>query len=708
MHHPVMEQIVDVLSARTQNTERLFFRTQLAYFLGVVASHMRASITGWSNTTIPINVYAINVAESGAGKGYATSIIEGELLSEFSKIFMKQTFPDFAERNLVKLAGERSIRNNTTEDEELTKLKKEFSSIGAMLFTFDSATTPAIKQLRHKLLLSGVGSLNLCIDEVGANLLNNVEPLTTFLELYDKGLIKEKLIKSSSDNLRTERMDGATPANMLLFGVPSKLLDGGQTETKFIELLDMGMGRRCFFGSASEATKNLELTAEDLLDNMFNQTNLQLIEDLTDQFARLANPVNMGTKILIERPECLKLMQYKLDCEAEGRTYTKQDSIRKAEVDHRYFKVLKLAGAYAFFEGSPVITSTHLDYAIALATESGVSLSKLVTPERPYVKLAKHLAEYTGELTLADLDTDLAYFRGTKQMKEEMITMATSWGYKNNIIIKKAFTDGIQFVSATAIQPTNLDKCILSYSEDMTSGYINSIVKFEDLSKMLTFKGTLHWLNHRVRDGYRLERNIISGFNMLVLDVDNTCPLSTAKLLLKDYKYTIYTTKSHGIEDQDRYRIILPINYELYLEEQDYKQFMHNVFLALPFAVDEAGNHRCKKWQTYHATQVFTNDGSLFDVLGFIPKTTEAERTAKRALEQSNLDNLERWVINNIGDGNRNVQLHKYAMVLVDVGKTFEQVRAAVCGLNDKIPDKLAESELYATIMQSVAKKLGI
>ena len=56
---------------------------------------------------------------------------------------------------------------------------------------------------------------------------------------------------------------------MLLFGVPSKLLDGGETEKKFIELLDMGFGRRCFFGYTEQASKNLELTAEELLDQMF-------------------------------------------------------------------------------------------------------------------------------------------------------------------------------------------------------------------------------------------------------------------------------------------------------------------------------------------------------------------------------------------------------------------------------------------------------
>ncbi|MDT1904048.1 DUF3987 domain-containing protein, partial [Acinetobacter baumannii] len=78
--------------------------------------------------------------------------------------------------------------------------------------------------------MGNAGSVNLQIDEIGANLIGQTEVLNTFLELYDKGLVKDKLVKSTSENVRFERIDGATPTNMLLFGTPSKLLDGGVTE----------------------------------------------------------------------------------------------------------------------------------------------------------------------------------------------------------------------------------------------------------------------------------------------------------------------------------------------------------------------------------------------------------------------------------------------------------------------------------------------
>lgn len=71
------------------------------------------------------------------------------------------------------------------------------------------------------------------------------------------------------------------------------------------------------------------------------------------------------------------------------------------------------------------------------------------------------------------------------------------------------------------------------------------------------------------------------------------------------------------------------------------------------------------------------------------------------------MDNLERWVINNIGDGNRNNMLLRYAMILVDAKFGFEEIRSRVMQLNNKIADKLDEAEIMGTVMVSVGKALA-
>jgi hypothetical protein len=64
-HHPCMEEIVDVLCAKTANSDRGFFRTEAAYFFGKMAAAMRAKIITKDRGEIPVNIYALALATSG-------------------------------------------------------------------------------------------------------------------------------------------------------------------------------------------------------------------------------------------------------------------------------------------------------------------------------------------------------------------------------------------------------------------------------------------------------------------------------------------------------------------------------------------------------------------------------------------------------------------------------------------------------------------
>lgn len=703
-YHPTSEKLVNILCTKTQNQEKLFFRVVLGYYWAVLASQMRAEIMGYDRGALPINVYALNLSPSGTGKGYSTSLIEREVINQFRENFLEYTFPEVAEQHIFELGQKRAARTGKDPDDEIARVRKEFESLGSLLFSFDSGTSPAVKQMRHKLLMGNAGGVNLQIDEIGANLIGQTEVLDTFLELYDLGLVKEKLIKSTSENVRHEKLHGSTPTNMLLFGTPTKLFDGDLTERRFNEMLEMGYARRCIFGFVTGSHKKADITAEEMRDQMFNAAGNDFIEDLSTQLGRLADNVHLRKKIHLPEDVCLELLRYRLLCEEKGRSYSEHETIKKSEMDNRYFKVLKLAAAYAFIDESAVITQDHFENAVKLVEDSGEAFARLMTPERSYVKLAKYLATSTSELTLADLDEDLPYFRGGRNQKEEMITMATAWGYKNNVIIRKSFNDGIQFLHGETLKPTNLAECVVAFTReaDMTTNYQNTVAPWDKLSNMTQVDG-LHWVNHHLKGGYRHEDNAEKGFNLITLDIDGTCSLSTAQLLLKEYKALYYVTKSHT-DSCHRFRIILPINYELKMDSKEYKEFMTNVIAGLPFEVDESCTHRCKKWQACKGSFMYT-EGELFDVLPFIPKTTKDEERKIRLAEQHQMDNLERWVINNTGDGNRNNQLLKFAMILVDAGFDFEAIRRKVLDLNEKLAGKLDEAEITSSIMVTVAKK---
>jgi len=701
-YNPTSEMLVKVLCEKTQNSNPLFFRVLSAYYFGLVAAMMRVQIATHDRGNIPINIYALNLSTSGSGKGFSTNIIENEVISRFRQRFDMEVLPAKAMENLPKIAHKRALKKGTDPDEELQKLEKEFDNLGPMLFSFDSATPAAIKQMRNQLLMSDVGSINLQIDEIGSNLVSSIDVLNLFLELYDMGYIKQKLLKNTADNSRTEELVGRTPTNMLLFGTPSKLLNGGKTEEELYAMLDAGYARRCIFGYSRASDRDTSLTPSQIYDLMTNPQSSQDLDSLASRLELLANPALVGASLKMTKDTSLLIIEYRLECEKQANALPEHEEIKKAEISHRYFKALKLAGAYAFLENSPYVTDDHVYQAIKLVEESGVAFTSLLTRERNYVKLARYIANCRREVSQVDLVEDLPFYRGPIAQKQEMLQLATAWGYQNNIIIKKLFSNGIEFLKGETLQQTSLDNIMLSFSSDLAYHYQAQTVPWSKLHKLIAAPD-LHWITHHLKDGHRQEDSIIPGFNLVVLDIDGGARIEMVKEVLQDYTYLLHTTKRHT-EDAHRFRVIMPINFHLKLDAPEYKEMMQNLFDWLPFEVDDQTGQRSRKWLTNPGAMIEYHDGQLLDILPFIPKTSRNEERKILLESQQHMDNLERWVINNTGDGNRNNMLHRFARILVDAGMGVYDASVKIKALNDKLPNKLSDSELTSTVLTTMAK----
>lgn len=706
-HHPAIEEIVDVLCNKTSNSDRGFFRVEVAYFMAKLAAAQRATITTKDRGELPINQYAIALGVSGLGKGYSINIMENEILSGFRQKFMDETFDIISQQSLADLATDRSIKNNTDYTDEEEKLHKEFDSYGSYPFTFDSGTVPAVKQLRSKLLLSKIGSINVSIDEIGANLINNTELLNVFLELYDQGLVKNKLTKNTAENKRYKEIEGKTPANLLLFGTPSKLFDGGQTEDAFYSFLEMGYARRCLFAIGYPDRKAFHTkTAAEIYHQSISPTNNAATLKWHKTFSDLGSPMKYGWNVQVPDDVAIKLIEYKIACEKLADTYAEHEDIKKAELSHRYFKALKLAGTYAFVNGSSILTEEELYQAILLVEESGKAFESILTREQSYIKLAKYIATTNTELTHADLYEALPFYSRGQTARNEMMSLATAWGYKQHILIKKTFLDGIEFFRGETLKKTELDKILISYSDNWAYNYEPEEAPFDQLHQ-LTQENGLQWANHRFLKGHRTEENALVGFNIVVVDVDGTATLEMAHEVLKDFVFMTYTTKRHT-DSENRFRLIIPINYVLELDSEDYKEFMNNILEWLPFPVDEATQQRSRSWACYNGTYHYNLKGELLDALKFIPKTSKNEEYQRQMQSISSMDNLERWFAQKMVSGNRNNQMIKYALALVDAGHGFFEVDSLVKSFNKKLAHPLPENEIDETIMRTVAKKVTV
>ena len=708
-YHPITEQIVDVLCKKTLNSNRLFFRVQVSYFLAKVASSMRCTLNTLDRGKIPVNVYALNLAVSGSGKGHSTNIIEGEFLDQFKKVFLQETFPYLAQQNLIDLSAKRANRNGTDPQDELVKLEKEFNNTGALAFSFDSGTAPALKQLRHKLLLANAGAISIEMDEVGENLISNLDMLKVFLELYDQGLVKQKLTKNTADSQRAEEVEGKTPTNMLMFGTPNNLFNGSKEEELLMALFDTGYARRTLFGTSSKEDIQQEMTPEQVFEMLTDTTSSTTIAKLSQHFGMLADAVKYNQQIQVSKDISLKLIAYKMDCEQKADKLPEHEEIRKAEMRHRYFKALKLAGIYAFVDETPEVTTTQLLSAIRLVEDSGEAFNKILSRDKNYVKLAKYIANIGKEVTHADLIEDLPFYKGTNAAKQELMNLAMAYGYKNRIIIKKSFVDGIEFFKGETLKQTSLDELIISYSNHMAYNYLSEPISFSNLMQLCQMED-MHWVNHYLvhgdkGDGHRDNDNIISGFNTIVIDVDEGASLEEVKVLMKDYTYFIHTTKRHT-DETNRFRLVMPIQYHLKLDENEFKEFMNSVYEWLPFEVDCQTNQRSRKWASNPGI-TFSNEGEILDPLAFIPKTTKNDEYKKTITDLGNLDNLERWFAQRMGTGNRNNQLLKFALLLADTGLDYQNILEKVLTFNSKLDNSLPEIEIHSTIMRSVSKKLS-
>lgn len=383
--------------------------------------------------------------------------------------------------------------------------------------------------------------------------------------------------------------------------------------------------------------------------------------------------------------------------------------MRRTEMTHRYFKTLKVASSFAFVEESMTMTMHQLHAAMKLVEESGAAFEELLQRESPYMKLARYIAESEQEQTHADLETNLPFYPKTGTTRQDMITMATAWGYKHHIIIKKQFLDNIEFFTGETLKETTLDGLHLSYSDDFAYNYEAVSAPFAQLHELTQAPG-LHWTNHAFTQGHRAEENVIPGFNLVVLDIDGGTTLETVHELLKDYTFMTHTTKRHT-PDTHRFRLILPTTYMLELDKEDYREFMANLMEWLPIPVDTAANQRARKWAScdgglHHYNLETPETARLLDILPFVPKTSKNEQHRKQMTELGSLDNLERWFAQRIADGNRNNHMAQFALALVDTGMSYNEVEGRVFAFNGKLKNSLSEDELRSTVLVTVAKKI--
>ena len=694
----VHANILDILQRRMTNKNEGFFSNLVLYKLSQMASNMHATVSFAGGSKIPVNAYVLNLAESGFSKGKALRFLEDDIFIDFKEKFTETVMIDRPKAVISAAAEEIALISGDRPDLIENDLWRRITELPKYVYAFGSGTTvEGLKGMMTKLSMTRTGAVSIEIDEIGSNLTGNKEVMDTLLETWDMGLAKNKLKLTQSN----DEILHSVPTNLLMFGTPAKLFDGSKTEEELMSFLDIGYARRLLFGYVKDRGKRL--TAAERIDQLTDITLSTTIENIKTELGMLADTSKFGIEHELTADANIVLFTYQEECEKKAEDFKSHEDIQKTEMEHRYFKALKIAGVYAFIDGSTQVTDQHVKDAIEVVEKSGEQFREMMHKDKAYVRLAKYIAEQDGSaVTLADFHTDLKFFKGTEGQKREMITLAKAWAASNNIVITEKTSNDITYFSGETIQETELNRLIVSTSIQFSDGYKPHYGEWENFKKMA--KMDINFCTHHFKDEHRSDENVLKPFNLLVLDVEKSITLDMAMHLLAEYKGLYYTTKRHS-ETDHRFRVILPLSKTLNLSVEDHKKFYKNVFEWLPFAVDEVA-HPSAKWQCYSTAKVFENEGEkLFDPTLFLPNTMRERETKDRLKKFSNNTNkLERHILTTT-EG-RNNALLKLALVHVDKGHDEDTVETLILATNSKLDEPLSESEIRQTIMKTVRRKI--
>lgn len=676
-HNKYVEEIADILSTILRTEDKTFFRVFSAFFLSKIAANMRAVVKTKDRNEVVLNLYAIALAHSGFGKGRSLGILEEQIMSGFVTKFMRDVVDILAEQNMVNIATQRHIASGVNYDEEYERIQKEYRDCGEFMFTASEGTAPAVKQYRHKLQLANIGAINFIIDEIGSNLDSVADILDIGLELYDQGKVKDKMVKNTADTKRVKALYGKTPTNILMFGTPSKLFDGGKIENTFNDYLTAGYARRSLYAySDIEDDFDSSVTPLEIFQKVVDANVLDKMDDLNNYFSTLAN-VNLANKTIIMPDDMsIDLIAYQLDCEKRASHLSRFDETSRAELKHRYFRVLKLAGVFAFVDGRDTVNEFDLNEAIALVEESGEAFARIMDRDKPYMTLAKYIVESRNELTHADLSENLPFYPKGVSQRNELMLLAKAWGFKEGILIKTNVVEGVEFISGETLTDTDLNKIRISASRDANTGYKSFEAKFTDIPQIINQDGAF-WVNHQLSGSLAIEREVIEGFNIVAFEISEAgFSKNNFVELFKDYSYILKEV------DDEIYQVVLPINYTLGLTQDEYKQFIESMLLWIPFKPKVVFQERLTR-KIGNDGQYLINEGKLVDVIPFIPNTTKNDNFKANITNFSAHNFIERWFANRITVGNKYDVLTDYAEYLAKNGTTLKDLSKMVHSFND-------------------------
>lgn len=679
-----MIDVMTKLLAGEDNEDDIKRYARLVSLYGVasIANSIRTQvIIPTDNEPMPINLFGCGLAGSGISKSKSLNYI---------KSWIEESWQD------VKQLGNKQMEVlDPFRIEEIQDMTKDGVSVENF---YKSMTDASLTKLLRILDIADYGSVNLIIDEFASVLGRDYELLSSsVLEIFDRGKLSVNLRASS----KVKKAENPIPFCFLGFGSSHLLFESyGATEKLFMDLLTTGLARRSIFVNVLTPINKYSLDIDSGIE-----ADIELVKQT---FKKIVKEYDHKTLSLTDEAKQLYRDTEKDNIELSG-SISEYKTIQKIYARNIYWLALKLSGIYAVARLHSEVTKEDYQSAVEVVMDSYNDLIGIVNRKEKYEVLVDYLLDKGTTESEYTLTKELPFYKEIKN-KRQFLELAKGYAYDSNITLQIHDKRNITFYSARGKTKTDLDKPLMfSYSTDMSEGYYtNTEGTWKDFHKVLSADG-LCYSAHSFKGNKRSNETALTGFQLIILDIDGGVDLETAKILFDEYTYLIATTRNHQIEKKgiiaDRFRIVLPMEYALDLEADTYTQMMKNMFDDLPIEVDRLADigrmyfssKDCEHWY---------NEGRLFNADKYIPYTQEEETYKKEStrLSKKNINGISQWVIRNQGIG-RNQSLIKLALLLVDKGFSHSEAKEEISRVNEQFDTPLSKSELERTIFKTISKK---
>lgn len=679
----ILDEAVDILCGSEPEADIKHYMTITTLFgLATVVNSVRPNvIVPTDGNKIPPNIYATNLAGSGMQKSRSLGYIE-------------DLFIDEANKRLKEKVQAKIDRLPEWESGEISRLTEEGVRLSPI---FKSATDSAVGAVRSIMDMMDTYCVNIALDEVGSVLLKEYELLSdTLLNAYDKGVLKANLRRTTG----VKPTDKPVPHNLLMFGSPTLLFESNpQTEKAFMDLLQAGMARRSLFAVVETKVNNYTLTMNDEMKERIRRVSNTLVT-IVDRYEGFNIEFSKEAKELYEKSE----NQFKEEASKFGHF----EIIPSIYRQNKHWIALKISGLLAMLDLKNEIELSHYQQALDIVQNSEVHLGKVIRRPEKFELVVDYLLSDGKAQNEYTLTQSLPFYKEVKN-KKSFWELAKGYSFENNITLMLEDRHNLTFYQAKAKQKTDLTKPLtFSYSTDMAKDYYsNDEFVWEDLHKVITSDRGICYSAHCYKDGHRTKDTAIEGFDLLILDIDENVSIDMAKLLFEEYTYLIATTRNHQKEKngkiEDRFRIVLPMQYRLELDKEQYAKFMKSLMDDLPIEVDMACSDISRMYFSATAEHWYNKGDKLFDGSQYIPNTQEEEEYKKKGtqLAKKNINGISQYIIRNEANG-RNNQLAKLSLLLMDNGYSHDECKEEIKRVNKQFQTPLAESELHRTVFKTI------